>query len=339
MSKSIRIGIDLSKSVFVLYGVDEQERCNLKRTLKRSEVLTYFSNIEPCHIAMESGSGAHYWARELIKLSHVAKIIDPKLVAPYRHQGRCGKNDTNDAEAVCEAMSRPKMRFVPVKDEEQQAALVVHRIRKALVNEQNRGANRLRGLLAEFGVVIPKGLRTLHRDWLRVRQEKSDWVPDAAWIEFDPLYARLGELHQQILAYDRKIKAHIKQDRRAARIAQISGVGATTASAIVATIGNGHDFKNGRQFAAWLGLTPRQSSTGGKTSLGRITKRGDRYLRTLLVHGARSELKYVHRREDPKSRWAYKLRQDKSWNKAAVALANKHARMIWAILAKEIATD
>jgi len=339
MSKIIRIGIDLSKSVFVLYGVDEHEQCCLKRTLKRAEVLSFFATMEACCIAMESGSGAHYWARELNKLGHNARIIDPKLVAPYRHQGRSGKNDTNDAEAVCEAMSRPQMRFVPVKDEQQQTALVIHRIRKGLVNEQNRVANRLRGLLAEFGVVIPKGLRTLHRDWAQFRQEKSEWVPACAWAEFDSLYARLGELHQQILAYDRKISAHVRQDRRAARIAEISGVGTTTASAIVATIGNGHDFKNGRQFAAWLGLTPSQSSTGGKTTLGRITKRGDRYLRTLLVHGARSELKYVHRRRDAKSLWAHKLREEKSWNKAAVALANKHARMIWAILTREPATD
>ena len=335
MSKIIRIGIDLSKSTFVLYGVDEQEQCCLKRTLKRNDVLNFFANTAPCDVAMESGSGAHYWARELKQLGHNARIIDPKLVSPYRHQGRSSKNDTNDAEAICEAMSRPQMRFVPVKDQHQQAALVVHRIRKSLVNEQNRVANRLRGLLAEFGVVIPKGLRILHREWPKLRQENVDWVPESAWFEFDSLYARLGELHQQILSYDRKLKMHIKQDRRAARIAEISGVGVTTASAIVATIGNGHDFKNGRQFAAWLGLTPRQSSTGGKTTLGRITKRGDRYLRTLLVHGARSELNYVHRRTDPKSRWAYKLRQEKSWNQAAVALANKHARMIWAILAKE----
>ena len=167
MSKISRIGIDLSKSVFALYGVDENEQCCLKRTLKRGEVLVFFSNLEPCRVAMESGSGAHYWARELRKLGHDARIIDPKLVAPYRHQGRSGKNDTNDAEAVCEAMSRPSMRFVPVKDVEQQAALVIHRVRIGWVNEQNRVANRLRGLLAEFGVVIPKGLRSLHRQWSR----------------------------------------------------------------------------------------------------------------------------------------------------------------------------
>jgi len=296
--------------------------------------LNFFAQCPPCTVAMEAGASAHYWARELIKLDHDAKIMDPKRVVPYRHQGLSGKNDTNDAEAICEAMSRPSMRFVPVKNEAQQAILVIHRVRKGIVNEQNRIANRLRGLLAEFGIVIPKGLSSLHRDWKTIRQEKSAWVPEMAWVEFDRLYAKLRELHTEILSYDRKIKAHLKEDGRAARIAEINGVGALTASAIVATIGNGHDFKNGRQFAAWLGLTPRQSSTGGKTVLGRITKRGDRYLRTLLIHGARSELNYVSRRQDPKSLWAQKLRAEKSWNVTAVALANKHARIIWAILAK-----
>ena len=284
---------------------------------------------------MEVGASAHYWARELRKLGHDPKIMDPRLVAPYRDQGVRGKNDANDAEAVCEAMSRPAMRFIPIKDEHQQATLVVHQIRKGIVNEQNRTANRLRGLLAEFGIVIPKGLKVLHREWRTIRPGKSDWVPQAAWIEFDRLYARLGELHTDILSCDRKIRAHLKVDERATRIAEITGVGPITASAIVATIGNGHDFKNGRQFATWLGLTPRQYSTGGKTVLGWITKHGDRYIRTLLIHGARSELNYVARRNDDKSRWAQKLRTTKSWNLTAVALANKHARIIWAIPAKE----
>jgi len=227
------------------------------------------------------------------------------------------------------------MSCIPNKDEYQHSILLVHRIRKGIVNAHNCTANRLRGLLAVFGIVIPKVLRALHRDWRTVRQEKSDWVASASWMEFDRLYARLGELHTEILSYDRKIKAHLKLDKRAARIAEITGIGPITASAVVATIGNGHDFKNGRQFAAWLGLTPRQYSTGGKTILGRITKRGDRYLRTLLIHGARSELNYVARRSDAKSRWAQNLRATKSWNLTAVALANKHARIIWAILAKD----
>jgi len=284
---------------------------------------------------MEAGSGAHHWARELAKLGHQPCIIDPKLVAPYRHQGRTGKNDANDAEAICEAMSRPKMRYVPIKDDAQQAILVIHRVRKGLVGEQNRVANRLRGLLAEFGVVINAGLDSLKRDWRTVRQEKADLVPTMAWVELDALYVRLEALHIDILAYDRKIKAHVRQDERARRIATLNGIGPITASAIVATVGNARDFRNGRQFAAWLGLTPRQFSTGGKTVLGKITKRGDIYLRTPLIHGARSELMHVHERADAKSVWALKLREEKSWNKAAVALANKHARIVWAMLAKE----
>ncbi len=335
MSKIIRVGIDLSKSVFVLYGVDEQEHCRLKRTLRRVDVLKEFATLEPCVVGMEAGSGAHYWARELRALGHDARIMDPKLVVPYRHQGRTGKNDANDAEAICEALGRPKMRFVPIKEVDQQAILVIHRVRKGLVNEQNRIANQLRGLLAEFGVVIPKGLESLKRQWREIRQRYETWVPELVWEELGRLYTRLGELHNEILSYDRKIKAHVRSDPRAVKIVSLNGVGPITASAIVATIGNGHDFKNGRQFGAWLGLTPRQYSTGGRTVLGRITKKGDRYLRTLLIHGARSELMHVHRRADPKSVWAHRLREEKSWNQAAVALANKHARIIWAMLSED----
>jgi transposase len=335
MKAIMRVGIDLSKNTFVVYGVDECDRCVLKRALRRAELLNFFGQLERCLVGMEAGSGAHHWARELVRLGHDARIIDPRLVAPYRHQGRSGKNDANDAEAICEALGRPQMRFVPIKDVEQQAVLLLHRIRKSLVNEQNRIANQLRGLLAEFGVVMPLGLGSLKRSWSTTRQEYADALPQLAWTELDRLYARLGELHTQILSYDRRIKAHVHADARARRLTEIPGVGPITASAIVATIGNGRDFKNGRQFAAWLGLTPRQYSTGGRTILGRITKRGDIYLRTLLIHGGRSELMHVHHRADPKSQWATRLRESKPWNKAAVALANKHARMIWSILAHE----
>jgi len=335
MSEVIRIGVDLSKSVYSLYGVDSEERCLLKKTLKRSEFLQFFSHLPATRVGMEAGSGAHHWARELIKLGHDACIMDPKLVAPYRHQGRSGKNDANDAEAICEAMSRPRMRYVPVKDIEQQAILVIHRARKGLVGEQNRTANRLRGLLAEFGIVVPVGLDRLKREWPCVRAQQADQVPEMTWFELDGLFERLNTLHTEILAFDRKISAHVRADGRARKIATLNGVGPLTASAVVATVGNARDFKNGRQFAAWLGLTPRQFSTGGKTVLGKITKNGDIYLRTLLIHGARSELMHVHERSDAKSVWALKLRQEKSWNQAAVALANKHARIIWAMLARE----
>lgn len=329
----MRLGLDLAKSVFVVYGVDAKEQCRLRLQSRRKEVLQFFANMKPCLIGMESGSGAHYWARELIKLGHDARIMDPRLVVAYRSQGRTGKNDSNDAAAICEAVGRPQMRFVPIKDEDQQAVLLVHRIRRGLVREQTRTANQLRGLLAEFGVVLPRGLDRLKREWLGMRQRESDRVPALAWAELDALYRRLGQLHIDISAYDRKIRDHVRRDERAQRLCEISGVGRITASAVVATVGNGRDFKNGRQFAAWLGLVPGQCSSGGRNSLGRITKRGDVYLRTLLVHGARAELKYVHRRDDPKSQWAQKLKSDKPWNKAAVALANKHARHVWAALA------
>jgi transposase len=336
MQKIMRVGLDLAKSVFVVYGVDEHEHGQLRRTLRRSEVLQFFANLEPCLVGMESGSGAHHWARELRALGHDARIMDPRLVVPYRSEGRTGKNDSNDAAAICEAVGRPKMRFVPIKNPDQQAVLLVHRVRKGLVNEQNRVANQLRGLLAEFGVVLPKGLASLKRQWIAMRQTEAERVPGLAWEELDALYRRLGDLQQTIVAYDRKIQDHVRRDPRAKRLTEIKGIGTITASALVATIGNGRDFKNGRQLGAWLGLVPRQYSSGGKSRLGRITKRGDDYLRTLLVHGARSELMYVHRRDDPKSRWAHQLREEKSWNKASVALANKHARIAWAILAKDI---
>jgi transposase len=333
--KIMRVGLDLAKSVFVVYGVDERGKCHLRRHLRRAEVLRFFAKLAPCLVGMEAGSGAHYWARELNLLGHEARIMDPRLVAPYRSQGRTGKNDSNDAAAICEAVGRPQMRFVPIKDVDQQAILMVHRVRKGRVEEQNRVANQLRGLLAEFGIVLPRGLQRLKREWPTMRQEHAARVPGLAWEELDALYQRLSSLADEILAYNRKLEAHVQRDARAGRLCEISGIGPITASALVATIGNGRDFKNGRQLGAWLGLTPRQSSSGGRNTLGPITKRGDVYLRTLLVHGARCELMHVHRRRDPKSRWAHRLREHKPWNIAAVALANKHARHAWAILANE----
>jgi transposase len=329
-----RIGIDLAKNSFSVCGVDVHEKIVLERTLKRKDLLNFFSNTMPCLVAMEAGSGAHHWARSLIKLGHDARIMDPKFVSPYRTGGKSNKNDRNDARAICEAAGRPHMRFVPIKTVEQQAILVIHRRRRQLVIEHTRVANQIRGFMAEFGVIAPKGVNRLKREWFRLRHDNAEQLPAMAWEELDPLFSRLLKLHQQILAYDRKINALNREDERTQRIMQISGVGPITASAIVATVGNATLFKNGRQFAAWLGLTPREYSTGGKTRLGRISKRGDVYLRTLLVHGARSELMLTHKRTDRKSQWAEHLKESKSWNKTAVALANKHARIIWALLAK-----
>lgn len=334
MNNITRIGIDLAKNTFSICGVDTQDKIVLERTLKRKDLLSFFSNLTPCVVAMEAGSGAHHWSRQLISQGHDARIMDPKFVIPYRSGGNTRKNDRNDARAICEAAGRPHTHFVPIKSEQQQSILVIHRRRRQLVAEHTRTANQIRGFLAEFGVVVSKGVNVLKRDWLEVRQQNASRVPAMAWEEIDALYSELISLHNQILCYERKINHLNKEDERTQRIMQINGVGPITASAVVATVGNASVFKNGRQFASWLGLTPREYSTGGKNRLGRISKRGDVYLRTLLVHGARSELTRTPHRDDAKSLWAENLKANKCWNKAAVALANKHARTIWALLAR-----
>lgn len=333
MSSIIRFGLDLAKNSFAVCGVDAVERIKVRKTLSRGELLIFFSQQPRAVVAMESGSGAHHWARSLRAMGHEPRIIDPRFVAPYRRQGTAGKNDTNDAEAICEAAGRPRMRFVPIKTADQQAQVLVHRIRASVVTDHTRTINQVRGLLAEFGIVVPQGADSFKRSWPDIRQRFADQLPPLAWESLDALYAELGRLHERILELDRKIKAFVRNDEAANRIAEIPGIGAVTASAIVASVGNARDFKNGRQFAAWLGLVPRQSSTGGVARLGRITKRGDRYLRTLLVHGARSEMTRTAGKIDRKSRWAESVKRRKGWNKAAVALANKHARIVWSLLA------
>ena len=333
MNPVIRVGIDLAKNTFSLCGVDAREHVVLERSVRRAELLPFFSNLPPCIVAMEAGSGAHHWARALGDLGHDARIIDPGFVATYRQGGRHVKNDRNDARAICEAAGRPSMRFVPIKSPEQQAVLIVHRCRRAAVTHHTRLANQLRGLLAEFGIIVPKGVATLKRQWPELRLRHANRLPLLAWEMLDGLFDQLREQHQLILRYERQVTA-LSHDNRAIQCLQgIQGVGPLTASAIVATVGNARFFKNGRQFAAWLGLTPREYSTGGRTRPGRISKRGDRYLRTLLVHGARSELMHTAKREDHKSLWAEQIKASRGWNKAAVALANKHARIIWASLA------
>lgn len=334
MSNIIRFGIDLAKNSFAVCGIDEHGKIVFKKTLTRARLLEFFANSPTSLVAMEAGSGAHHWARQLKALGHDARIIDPRLVAPYRQQGRTGKNDMNDAIAICEAAGRPAMRFIPVKTVDQQAILLVHRLRRQCVAAHTKSINQLRGALAEFGVVAPKGVNTFKARWPALRQQHDAEVPPLAWTVLDELYDNVGALHQRVLAFDRQINAFVRADPNAKRLAQIPGIGPITASALVATIGNGRDFANGRQFAAWLGLVPRQYSTGGQPRLGRISKRGDIYLRTLLVHGARSELRYTATRSDGKSRWAESLKASKSWNKAAVALANKHARIAWALIAR-----
>jgi len=253
----------------------------------------------------------------------------PKFVSPYR---KSGKNDGNDAEAVCEAVSRPSMRFVPVKSAEQQALLTLHRVRQGFVVQRTALINRLRGLMSEFGVVMPLGSVTVRRQ----AAQAAEHLPELARGAIADLLEQLRLLDTRIEAYDEQIHAQAKLSEPARRLMQIRGIGATTALAIVATVGNAREFRNGRQFAAWIGLVPGQYSTGGKSRLGHISKRGDAYLRNLLVQGARSVLQTAPMHQDRRSRWALELQARRGYYRTMVAIANKNARIAWALLAKDM---
>jgi len=325
-----RIGLDLAKTVFEVYGVDEHDTEVLRKTVRRNRLLSTFARLAPCVVGMEACGSAHYWARELKKLGHEPRLMAPQFVTPYRKND---KNDRNDAEAICEAVGRPNMRFVPIKDEEQQAVLTVHRARSLLVAERTALVNHIRGLLSEYGVVLAQGVATVRKGLPEILEEGENGLPALAREVFAELYARLRGFDERIAEYDGRIGELARASEAARRLMQVEGVGPLTATAIVATAGDGRQFRNGRQFAAWLGLVARQRSSGGKPRHGRITKRGDVYLRTLLVHGARALMRHLAGREDRKSRWVQALKERRGFNKAAVALAAKHARILWALLA------
>jgi len=325
-----RIGLDIAKSVFQLHGVDARGKTVLRKTLARGEVLGFFANRPACLIGIEACAGSHYWARELIRLGHDVRLMAAQFVIPYR---KSGKNDATDAEAICEAVGRPNMRFVPVKSEEAQAVLAVHRARALTVSERTALVNQVRGLLGEFGIVASAGIAHA-RKLLAEIGAGARTLPVLARETFGELHDRLRALDERILAYDRKITALAQQSEAARRLMAIEGIGPVTASAIVASVGSATTFSSGRQFAAWLGLTPRQHSSGGKTVLGGISKRGDVVLRTLLIHGARSVLRLTAARTDRKSLWVEGLKARACNNVAAVALAAKNARIIWAMLTR-----
>ena len=329
--KVTTIGLDLAKSVFTLHGVDEHGNAVLRKTVRRAKLLELFVQLPPCVVGMEACAGSQYWARELRRLGHDPRIMAAEFVETHR-QG--GKNDANDAAAICEAVSRPQMRFVAIKSVEQQAVLAVHRLRQGLVEERTALANRLRGLLTEYGVIVGVGLDRLRRALPEILEDGANGVPGIAREVFADAGQQLRELDIRIAAYDRRIAALARASEPVQRLMKIEGVGPVTATALVASVGDAKVFRNGRQFAAWLGLTPRQHSTGGKQRLGAMTKHGDVYLRTLLIHGARAVLRITPSRSDAKSRWVESLRRRRPDNVAAVALAAKHARISWALLAR-----
>lgn len=328
--KAARIGLDIAKSVFQIHGVDAHGKAVLKKTLARGEMLAFFANLPACLIGIEACAGSHYWARELIKLGHDARLMAAQFVTPYR---KSGKNDANDAEAICEAVGRPHMRFVPVKSEEAQAVLTVHRARALTISERTALVNQVRGLLGEFGIVAGAGIAQARKLLAAIGAGERE-LPFLARETLGDLHDRLRALDERILAYDRKIDALAKESEPARRLMAIEGIGPVTATALVASVGEARAFKSGREFAAWLGLTPRQNSSGGRTKLGAISKRGDVVLRTLLIHGTRSVLRLTAKRTDAKSRWAEALKERACANVAAVALAAKNARIIWAMLSR-----
>jgi len=285
----VRIGLDLAKNIFEVHGVDAQENAALRKTLRRDAVTQFFADLAPCVVGIEACSGSHYWAKVFTDLGHEVRLISPQFVTPYV---KSNKNDRNDAEAICEAVSRPSMRFVPPKSSEQLEIQAVHRIRQRLVSDRTRLVNQTRGLLAEHGLVVA-------RDISRIRHALRQ-IADGGYTQLGGMMTdlvcdvnkELSELDQRIAAYTRRIRDLFRSNDMCQRIRKIEGIGPVTATALVAAVGDRTCFKNGRQFAAWLGLVPRQRSSGGKARLFGISKRGDRYLRTLMIHGARSVLRW-----------------------------------------------
>lgn len=325
------IGVDLAKSVFCVHGVDSHGKALLHRELTRAKMKHFFANLPTCVVGMEACGSAHYWGRELQALGHTVRLMAPQFVRPYRKNE---KNDSNDAEAICEAVARPNMRFVPLKSVEQQAVLAIHAARALLVGSRTALANQMRGLLAEFGIVAATGIERLRRAMPGILEDAENGLPVLARQVFADMAQQLRELDARIDEYDRRLGVLARQSEPARRLMSIQGVGQISATAIVASVGDAKVFANGRQFAAWLGLVPRQYSSGGKSRLGRITKRGNIYLRTLLIHGARAALRFSAGRTDPRNLWVQALQERRGYNKAAVALAAKNARIVWAMLAR-----
>lgn len=328
MNEVSMIGFDLAKRVFQVHGVDGSGQIAMKRQLRRSEVLRFFGKLAPLVVGMEACASAHYWARELMKLGHEVRLIPPVCVKPYVRRGR--KNDAVDAAAICEAMQRPHTQFVPVKTEEQQALLSLHRARRLLVAQRTMLGNALRSHFAEFGIVMAQGHAGLGKLIVLALDAEDRSLPRAAQEALAVLATQWRETNTKIGALDRQLLACHRSNADSLRVATIPGIGPLTASALVAAIGDPARFRTGRHFAAWLGLVPRQNSSGGKDKLGSITKMGDRYLRSLLVVGATAMVRY---RQKEQGTWFANLRARKSARQVTVALANKMARIAWAILA------
>jgi transposase len=330
MSEITTIGLDLAKSVFQVHGIDDAGCIVLRKRLRRGQVVTFFAGLAPCLVGLEACATAHYWARELRTVGHDVRLMPPQYVKAYVKRN---KNDAADAEAICEAVRRPSMRFVPVKTVEQQSALLMHRGRELLVRQRTMLANALRGHLAEFGLIAAQGLHNVAGLIAIVRDDKDERVPDIARQVLRILADQIDALSRRIVAIEAQILAWHKNNPTSQRLATIPGIGPIIATAVAATVADAGEFRSGREFAAWLGLVPRQNSTGGKARLGGISKRGDSYLRRILINGAHAVLlRSKAAKVDP---WLTSLRARKHRLVVAVAFANKTARIAWAIMSKQ----
>jgi error-prone DNA polymerase len=324
------IGLDTAKSVFQIHVVDETGKTQIKRKLSRNDLVLFFTKQELCTVVMEACGAAHHWARILTGLGHDVKLIAPEAVKPFVKKGK--KNDAADAAALCAAASRPDMKFVPVKSLEQQGILALHSARSLLVKQQTMLANAMRGLATEFGLTVPKGIGRLEE--LTVLVDTDETFPVKARQAFAGLFDQCQALTESIVTFEAEIVAHARHDETARRLATIPGIGPITASLIAATVGDIGMFKTARHFAAWLGLVPRQHSTGGKTRLGRITKTGNREIRKLLVLGATSMVYRAPQWNSAAGLWIRGILQRRPVRLATVALANKMARIAWALMTR-----
>jgi transposase len=328
--KVTTIGLDLAKNWFQVHGVAADGRVVIRRKLRRSEVIGFFKSLPPCVVGIEACATAHHWARELIALGHRVRLMPPAYVKAYVKRN---KNDAADAEAICEAVTRPSMRLVPVKDTEQQSVLMLHRVRSLLVRQRTMLVNALRAHMAEFGIIAPQGLRNVE-DLTKIIAHEGERLPGLARSILQTVVDQLTDTMVRVREIEKRLAQWHRQSQVSQWLATVPGVGIMGASAIAATVTDPHLFKSGREFAAWLGMTPRQNSSGGKERLGSTSKRGDKYIRSLLIAGAIAVLRHARNRATRDGEWVRGLLARKPTKVAAVALANKTARIVWAVMAR-----
>lgn len=324
------LGIDLATSVFHVMGINDQGEIILKRQLRRARLAEFMVRLAPCTVYMEACGSAHHWGRKFASYGHEPKIIAAQFVKPFR---KGDKNDFNDAEAIVIAGAQPQMRFVRLKTIEQQDIQALHRIRSQAIVSRTALSNQIGSLLREYGVVLPRG-RLAQRGLASVLEDGDNELSDLMRAALFELHQRWCEVHERVANLTAQLKYLARNDERCVRLQQVSGIGPLTASALVAAVGDASQFKRGRQLAAWAGLVPRQHTTGGKPRLYGMTKRGNPYLRQMFIHGARSVIRRVDGKTDPRSRWIQALIERRGKNKAIVAIANKNARIAWALLNK-----